>query len=57
MEMFKEEGREEGREEEKKSLATSLIKLGKLTLEEIAVSTGLTIEAITSIEKNIRAAE
>ena len=57
MEMFKEEGREEGlkkgREEEKKSLAASLIKLGKLTLEEIAVSTGLTIEAITSIEKNM----
>ena len=69
MEMFKEEGREEGlkkgreeglkkgREEEKKNLAAGLIKLGKLTLEEIAVSTGLTIEAITSIEKNIRAAE
>lgn len=44
-------GRQTGRKE---NFAVSMIKLGKLTIEEIAAATGLTIESLLAIENRIK---
>lgn len=48
---------ENAKQEERKNLAASLIKLGKLTIEEIAAATGLTMESLLAIENNVKAAK
>ena len=53
MELFREEGREEGRMEGKlenaKQAALNLLRIGKLTLAEIAESVGLSMAEIQKI--------
>ena len=55
MELFKEEGRVEGRKEGKlenaKQAALNLLRIGKLTLAEIAESVGLPMEEIQKIAR------
>lgn len=45
----REEGREEGRRENKYQTATTLIKMGLLSYENISVATGLTVEEIENL--------
>ena len=53
----RQEGMWEGRQEERKNFAVSMIKLGKLTIEEIAAATGLTIESLLAIENRIKTSD
>ncbi len=47
------EGMKEGREKEKKDNAKNLLKMGVLTLEQIAEATGLSEEDVSEIQKNL----
>ncbi len=47
------EGMKEGREKEKKGNAKNLLKMGVLTLEQIAEATGLSEEDVSEIQKNL----
>ncbi|MCP4346818.1 MAG: Rpn family recombination-promoting nuclease/putative transposase [Desulfobacterales bacterium] len=49
----KKEGREEGSWEKARSTAENLLKMGVLTLKQIAEATGLTEEAVSEIQKNL----
>ena len=51
MEMFKEEGRVEGQLEKAKQAALNLLRIGKLTLAEIAESVGLSMTEIQKIAR------
>ncbi|MCP4105441.1 MAG: Rpn family recombination-promoting nuclease/putative transposase [Desulfobacteraceae bacterium] len=49
----KREGKEEGREEGVRSTAKNLLKMGALTLDQIAEATGLSEKNIAEIQKNL----
>ncbi|MDE6364721.1 MAG: hypothetical protein K2L86_10775 [Lachnospiraceae bacterium] len=53
----RQEGRQEGRQEERRNIAVSMIQLGRSTMEEISAITGLTLEALLSIESSMKAAD
>ena len=51
MELFKEEGRAEGQLERAKQAAVNLLRMGKLTLEEIAESVGLSTAEVQKVAR------
>ena len=46
---FRDEARQEGRNEEKRRNALTMIKLGKLSFEEIALCSGLSVEEVNKL--------